>query len=657
MKSRLALFLAILFFSAAAYAQDYKKHKVGKGETVTDIAKKYKVTPFDIYRLNPDSKNGLKENMVLLIPASAPVQTAPVKEKPTELVNTVHELQDGETLYSVSKKYNVSVEQLQTANPGLAIDDLQIGQKLVIPIKGSPVKEQVKKAEKADAKKDVDAYIYHKVAAGETKYSIARDYDITLQLLEELNPDVKDVLPLGYELKLVNRKVVNNKPVSAAPVTDNAYMLYEVPAKETMFNITKKTGLTEEQLIALNPELKEGLKEGMQLRIPKAGTGVATPAPAKKTKADLTLSLKKDEKKNIALLIPFNLSRVEQDTVRAQLLRNDKFLNMTLDFYAGALIAIDSAEALGLPLKVTIYDSKETSKSSDVASLKSRLMGANAVIGPFFTGNAETAASILTGIPVISPLSKEQGKKYPNLFQSVPSSDIAKKALFDYLKAQNANVIAVIDPKKVSSKEYIKTNYPSVKIVAPGAEGTINEAAIKANLIKNGKNFVILETERSAMVINTVRILADAQAEYQIQLAVPEINDVFDNNEVSLARLTALKMMYPSVTNDSDTEGERMFIKMFREKNGFAPNQFATRGFDVTFDVILRLFQQKPFAEVMDTTASEQVENKFSYRKENGGYSNTAVYIMQYGDEYTVTEAPAAPVTVATQQSKPTEKP
>ncbi|WP_297334499.1 LysM peptidoglycan-binding domain-containing protein [Flavobacterium sp.] len=655
MKSRLALFFAILFFSAAAYAQDYKKHKVGKGETVTDIAKKYKVTPYDIYRLNPDSKNGLKENMVLLIPSEIPVQTAPVKEKPTELVNTVHELQEGETLYSVSKKYNVTVEQLEKANPGLAIDDLQIGQKIIIPIKGSPVKEQVKKAEKADAKKDVDAYIYHKVVAGETKYSIARDYDITLQLLEELNPDVKDILPLGYELKLFNRKVVNNKPVPAAPVADSTYMLYEVPAKETMYNITKKTGLTEEQLIALNPQLKEGLKEGMQLRIPKAGTSAA--APVKKTKADLTVSLKKDREKSMALLIPFNLSRVEQDTVRAQLLRNDKFLNMTLDFYAGALIAIDSAETLGLPLKVNIYDSKETSRSSEIAALKSRLMSADAVIGPFFTGNAENAASLLTDVPVISPLSKESGKKYPNLFQSVPSPDTAKKALFDYLKAQNANVIAIIDPKKVSSKEYIKANYPSIKIVAPGAEGTINEAAIKANLVKSGKNYVILETERSAMVINTVRILADAQGEYQIQLAVPEINDVFDNNEVSLARLTALKMMYPSVTNDSDTEAERIFIKMFREKNGYAPNQFATRGFDVTFDVILRLFQQKPFAEVMDTTASEQVENKFSYRKENGGYSNTAVYIMQYGDEYSVTEAPAAPVTVTAQQSLPTQKP
>ncbi|MBD3843064.1 MAG: LysM peptidoglycan-binding domain-containing protein, partial [Campylobacterales bacterium] len=109
--AKVFLFFALFFVSVSAFAQDYKKHKVAKGETITDIAKKHKVTPYDIYRLNPDSKNGIKENMVLLIPASVGVPVTPVKENPSEVVNTIHELQQGETLYSVSKKYNVTVDQ------------------------------------------------------------------------------------------------------------------------------------------------------------------------------------------------------------------------------------------------------------------------------------------------------------------------------------------------------------------------------------------------------------------------------------------------------------------------------------------------------------------------------------------------------------------
>ncbi len=643
MKTRLILFLALVLFSTAAFSQEYKKHTVAKGETMKSIAKKYTVTPYDIQRLNPDTKNGIKENMVLLIPAQVVTsQQAFSKEKPTKVVNTVHVLQPSETFYSLSKKYNVTVADIEKANPNTNIDDLQIGQEIIIPIKGSAVDAQVKKVEKVDAKKNVDAYIYHTVVAGETKYSIARDFGMSLQLLEELNPEVKDILPLGYELKLVDKKVVNNQTVITTTVPDPNYMIYVVRPKETFYNLGKKTGLTEEEIIALNPDAKDGLKEGMELKLPKAKPVVndTIAAPDKKL-IDLTKTLVKEMPKEIALLIPFNLERVETDTIRNQLLRNDKFLNITLDFYAGALVAIDSAEALGLPLRVKILDAKETRNTSDIAAIKNRLYTTDVVIGPFFPNNAETVASLLGNIPVISPLSKEYGKQYPNLFQSIPSADDSKKALFDYLTAQGGNMIAIIDAKKVSSKQYLKEKYPSVKIVPLNADGTINEATIKGMMVKDKTNYVIQETDRTAMAINTTKILVDALTDYSIRLAVPENNEIFENTEIPLSRLTALKMTYPSVTNDAQTPQEQLFIKKFREKNGCAPNQYATRGFDVTFDVILRLFQPELFALVMDSVTSEQIDNKFSYKLENGGYRNTGVYIMYYDENLMVKQAEA----------------
>ena len=72
MKYIVIFFFSLVLFSTAAQAQDYKKHTVQKGETVMSIAKKYKVTPYDIYRLNPDSKNGINENAILLIPSLRP---------------------------------------------------------------------------------------------------------------------------------------------------------------------------------------------------------------------------------------------------------------------------------------------------------------------------------------------------------------------------------------------------------------------------------------------------------------------------------------------------------------------------------------------------------------------------------------------------------
>ena len=641
MKYILIFFFSLVFFSTAAHAQDYKKHTVQKGETVISIAKQYKVTPYDIYRLNPDSRNGINENAILLIPAEskAPVST-PVKEQPTKVANTIHEVKAKETLYSLSKQYGVTVDDIKKANGTTLENGLQIGQQIIIPIKGSGVAAQAEIAKKQAEAKNAPSYMYHVVQAGETKYSIAKQYGMSLQLLEELNPEVKDTLPLGYKLKLDKNALLEKEGLEpAAPVQKAQYITYVVKPKETFYSISRLTGLSEEKIKELNPAAKDGLKEGMELQFP-AGTKLtgAPTAPVVIKKGSLAATLKKDQHKELALLLPFNLARIESDSLRSQLLRNDRFLNMTLDFYAGALMAIDSARVLGLPLKVRILDSKETRNTSDVSSLASSLQSANAVIGPFFPENAEAAAGLLSSknIPVISPLSKDASQPMANLFQSIPTTNIMRDAMLNYLKSKGGNTIAVIDAKKGSSRDYIRANYPNIRFAGLNADGTIMVDALKAMMVKDSMNYVILDTERIGMVLGTTKALVDALENYQIQLVVLDKYDVFEHDELPLARLTSLKMLYPSVTNDTETTDGLLFTKLYKEQNGVVPNQFAVRGFDVTFDTILRLFQPEEIKEVMAEKASEQVENKFAYRPLNGGNYNTAVYILQYDEGLTI---------------------
>ncbi len=633
MKYLFVVLFSLVFFPCTVHAQDYRQHKVEKGETVTDVAKKYKVTPHDIYRLNPDSKKGLKENTVLIIPSKSlakATQDLP-KEQPTKLANTIHEVKPKETFYSLSKKYNVTEADIKKANGELLADGLKIGQQIIIPIKGDPVDAQVKAAEKQKEKKKEPVYVYHVVKQGETKYSIARQYGITLQVLEELNPEVVDVLPLGYNLKLIS-----NDAVIESRLEDNdvqpGYTMYTVQPKETFYSLTRQTGLTQEKIIELNPEAKDGLKEGMVLRLPAQGTAVSgNVVPSKFT--DLTKTLKRSSSKEIVLLLPFNMARVEADTSRSrqEFLRTDKFLNMTLDFYAGALIAIDSAKTLGLPLRVKIFDSNETRNTSDIASLRSRMLGANAVIGPFFPSNAETAAMSLDTVPVISPLSRDYEKAYKNLFISVPSQDKEREAMMNYLMGKGGNVIAIVDAKKNSTRRYIRDNYPSVRIL----DGAVNEASLKNLLQRDVQNYVILETESAEMLLNTTKELRNAQNNYNIQLAVLEKTDKLDHDE-AIKRLISLKMLYPSVNKEGESLEGSAFYRKFREKNGVNPNQYAVRGFDVTFDVIVRLFQQESFRSVMNNTTSQQVENKFMYQSSGNGNFNTGVYILYYDDDLTV---------------------
>jgi len=440
------IYIVVLMFATSVFGQNYTKHKVAKGETITQIAQKYKVTPYDIYKLNPDSQSGIQPDAILLIPKSIEKVTSnevPFKEK-------TYTVKAKETLYSIAKENNVEISDLEEANPFLKTDGLQPGQVLKIMKYEEPPKVQM-------ATKNFST---HEVVAGDTKYSISKKYGISVEELEKQNPEIKDNLPIGFKLKINSseKAVVPTEVVKPKTVAYQGNTLeYTVKSGETMYSLTKLLGQSEASLIGLNPSLKEGVKEGMILKVP------ATLSFSKETKnslKDLTKSVSSQKRKELVLFLPFNASKIQNDTVTSisERLKKDKFLNMTLDFYAGALMAIDSAKVLGMNLDIKIYDSQETKNSTSALSVISNndFSSTDAVIGPFYQVNVEKVADALENknIPVISPLSRDEGKSYKNLFQSMPHADAVKGAMFSYMQSKNGNIIAVIDPKKTSIKEY-----------------------------------------------------------------------------------------------------------------------------------------------------------------------------------------------------------
>lgn len=127
---------------------------------------------------------------------------------------------------------------------------------------------------------------------------------------------------------------------------------------------------------------------------------------------------------------------------------------------------------------------------------------------------------------------------------------------------------------------------------------------------------------------------------YQVQLVILEPNETLDTDEIKFLNLTKLKLMYPSVTRDNDSAEATIFDKEFRKINNIYPSDFATRGFDVTFDTMMRLVQDKTFEETVNSAATKQVENKFEYyKKPDGGYTNKGVFIMYYDTDLNLKEA------------------
>ena len=307
-------------------------------------------------------------------------------------------------------------------------------------------------------------------------------------------------------------------------------------------------------------------------------------------------------------------------------------------------MAIDSAKVLGMNVDIKILDSQETKNSSNVAALvqQNNLQSMDAIIGPFYQSNVEKLAELVetSKTPVISPLAKEVGKKYSNLYQSMPSADYLRSAIFDFIKAKNGNVIAVVDTKKGSVKQYIQESQPNVRIAGLSDKGTFVADSLKVLFKKDKLNYVVLASESTGMILSTTSAMLAAQKEYQVQLVILEQNDTFDFEEISLTRLTKLKLLYPSLSRPNETDEANQFDAKYKKLNKIIPNEFAIRGFDVTFDTLLRLSQDRTFEETVQTTPSEQIENKFDYvQNTTYGYSNNGIYFLYYDTDLTIKEA------------------
>ncbi|MBW1656803.1 C40 family peptidase [Flavobacterium quisquiliarum] len=204
------IIIALFFFSFGAFAQEnFVKHKISKGENLSVIAKKYGVKVKEITDANPNAPKILKLNSTLLIP-NKNKSTSKTKSKTTELAlnNTssnisspeTHEVTAKETLWGISKKYNVSVDDLKKANPLLETEGLKIGQQIAIPSTIASVEEKSSKNIPQIVSTDVE--LIREVKAKETKYGISKEYGVSVAELERQNPSIKKKMPIGYVLKI-----------------------------------------------------------------------------------------------------------------------------------------------------------------------------------------------------------------------------------------------------------------------------------------------------------------------------------------------------------------------------------------------------------------------------------------------------------------------
>ncbi|GAA4974817.1 LysM peptidoglycan-binding domain-containing protein [Algibacter aquimarinus] len=638
-KFLLVLILVFVFGLNSANAQNFSTHQVKEGETIEAIAKRYFVTPFDIYSLNPDAKKGLKPNTILIIPIS--------KSKPPKTTITkelqgfkTHKTKRKETLFGISQQYDVSQDDLKKYNKFLYANTLKKGDKLQIPI--FKITEVVEENEATKT---------YTVLPKEGKWRIAYKFGITLEELEILNPEMGDVLKEGQEILVPNMEDEDTKEV------DEQYSYYKVLPKEGFYRLKLKLGLDQEQLESLNPSLKElGLKKGMILKIPYSNLANGI-IQADSNRINLADSISDFSTKNIVVMLPFRLNRVdfstEDDTKNS--VKKDPYLNVSLDFHSGVLMAIDSLKTLGVSLKVDVHDTKyqvsEVSKIIDDNDFEN----VDAVIGPLTPASFKKAASELRkyNIPIISPIGKNL-QLHDNVFQSRPSDDLLKSKIVNFVRTDTlaSNIVIISDSKHEDVSNSLKREFNYAKQVYSNKnkksgedEFFVTKEDIETNIMP-GNNIVFLETKNGGFASNVTSILAsliqeenkeEEKEKIDIILVTTNNNSAFESSEVSNEHLSKLQFHF-ATTSKTYTDNDA-FVKKYKSLYNITPDKSAVKGFDLTMDVVLRLVSSEDlYSSVTKAPLTEYVENKFAYKKKLfGGYYNDTVYLVKY-DDLTIVE-------------------
>lgn len=624
----MSLFLVFgISFAEIPAQEQYRSHKVAQGETVYSISKKYGVTEAAIYRLNPDAKAGIGLNSILIIPSGDIINAGSV-----QVDFKKHRVKRKETLFSIAKKYGITVDDIKKYNKHLYSKELKKGEKLQIPIFSEAV-TTTEVTNTTTTSNTGSAAKTHTVQAKETKYGIARKYGITIAELEALNPNVPENFPIGTELIVPNEAVIES-----ATIEEATFDFYEVQPKEGFFRLKVKLGLSKEEIIVLNPYAKDGLKEGMILKIPKE---IASTLAEEANKVNLENNITDLSTKKLAVLLPFQLKKMTSDSVggNKDVIRDNRTMRIALDFYSGVLMAAEFAKDKGVSIELNAFDTEGTvAKASSIVS-SNDFAEFDAVIGPLLSRNVEKVAGLLKSdnVPVFSPLSNRNIKLTSNLFQTLPSDDLLESTMINYLKENvgDRNVILISDQTKTKTKQAILAAIPNAVTLAPREKGFLYVVDIENKMDKTRENWVILESNNPVIISNVVGLLNGMPETHMVRLFTTDKNDNYDFNDVSNMHLANLNFTFPSNRKTYDFKDKNAFLVSYKNKYGVLPNRFAVRGFDVTYDVLLRLAAEGNVYDASDGDfETEYIENKFRYEKKMfSGFKNNALYILKYNQD------------------------
>ena len=568
----------------------------------------------------------------------------------------IHNVRQGETIYSLSKMYEVG-EQVIVANNPVLKEGLKAGQSIKIPFVGD-VKPQV------SDKKLKRKFEIHYVAAGETLYSISRRYEISVETILEDNPDL-DPLHMSIGSRILIRKSETGESSASQNMQEleeykdtlnkvaeeGKYSFHLVHAGETLYALSHRFGVSEEEIVRIN-NLTDGLKTGTIIKLPSApvvadgaekednGGESDSTAWRPNSSGDIFFTaLEPNATLEAALLLPLSAGRASSR-------------NYYVEFYEGFLLGLEDVKAEGRSVNLTLFDtSHDYNKTAEIVS-DPRFRRARLIVGPVYEDELLPVLQFAeqNSVPVVSPLAHIADTGSSVLFQMSPDPD-RKQDKLKGLMAEGKHITLIYTDNTdhefenevltmLGGRPYAKHKYVYVH---HSASGKSTDASDLTPLLQNGRdNVFVVMADNETEVDRILAAIASADSGLTSRGHTAPKFRVLGNpkwlryNNIDRGMFFKDKVVMVSTYHAKrDSDAVRRFDSRFVEAFGALPSLYAYRGYDAAVIFCNGMYSDIEYKMEGRRYTPLQTVYKFGSRS-NGTHVNSEWMRVEYNTDFTI---------------------
>ena len=563
----------------------------------------------------------------------------------------IYTVQEGEGLFGVARKFEVSLDELKNINPGTE-NGLKAGQQMFVPIKKETTKNTNQTSSKAANLRQ--EYTLHKVENKQTLFAISKKYKVRQEDIIKANPEVSKGLTEGMTLRIPKTNSDKSNWVSEQNIvkavkkvnnTKSEPKIHIVKEDETLYSISRLYDVTVVDIVRLNPESSKKLPIGTELKIPSSNqVDTKKNDESANSKSEVVVKKYADNyalEKNgsntkvvkIAFLLPFMLDEEKQDP-------SDKRF---IDFYSGALIAINKAKLRGISCEIFTFDTgKSEQKITDVLA-NPELKDMDLIIGPAFSNQISLVADfakenkVNTLIPFSSKVYDIENNPY--LFQFNPGVEAEFNFSANLLtnKYLNNNIVFAELPGISSSdegriwsdalkKELGKKHktFSEIQLI------TSDNADFKSVLKKNEKNLVIFNTDKYAYMSPFIAPLRSCTDQYEITL-FEQYN--WKNQHEKMPSSIYVSPFMSKYNPKELGDFNRLYTRLFKNDVSVDSPRFDLLGYDLSnyFISIIHRYGNKFIDKIgnISITNGIQSQPRFERISNESGFINQRLYLSE----------------------------